>query len=87
MAMDPISNQLSNTANLYRPVPMNKLQQNLSQYYDKTSGFVEKQFREMFAAEGEESLPKRKLYASDSEDSQEPRLNPQGVGQYVDIWI
>lgn len=87
MAMDAIGNQLTNAANLFRPIPMSKMQQNLSQYYDKTSGFVEKQFKEMLGADGEELLPKRKLYALDSEDSEEPRLNPQGLGQYVDIWI
>lgn len=87
MALDPIGNQFTNSTSLYQPVPINKLQQNLSQYYEKTSSFVREHFDQLMETGGENLKPQKKLLSVDETGDMQSRLNPQGIGQYVDIFV
>jgi len=83
MELGSVSNQAANSATLFRPVPMNKLQQNLSQHYQKTSGFINEKFNEMMEADNSSESSTKRIFAPTEGD--EPRLNPQGMGQLIDI--
>lgn len=87
MALDSVGNQYSNATSLYQPVPVNKLQQNLSQYYEKTSSFVREHFDKLMETENGSMKPQKKLFSSDESGESQVRLNPQGLGQYVDILV
>lgn len=89
MALDSVTSAAVDSTSLFRPVPMNKLQQNLSQFYQRTSSFVNDQFKQLIESDEDISMkPRKKLFSpSDMEDEERPRLNPQGLGQYVDIRV
>ncbi len=84
MDLGSVSNQLTNSTSLYRPVPMNKLQQNLSEHYQKTSGFINEKFKEMLEMDDAGKSASKRNFSS-LEGNDEPRLNPQGMGQLIDI--
>ncbi len=87
MALETIAQQSSYANSLFRPVPLSKLQQNLAQFYEKTSNYVNEHFHEM-AAPGEAGTSStKKLFSEESETSEYPRLNPHGVGQFIDIRV
>ncbi len=89
MALDSVTNAAIDSTSLFRPVPMNKLQQNLSQFYQKTSSFVNDQFKQLIESDEDISMkPRKKLFSpSELDDEERPRLNPQGLGRYVDIRV
>jgi hypothetical protein len=70
--------------NLYRPVPVAQLQNNLAQYYERTSNFVDEHFDKL--AEIPETLKKSLASAESTEEAQQPRLNPSGMGTRVDLY-
>ncbi|MBD3267144.1 hypothetical protein GF373_10785 [bacterium] len=81
--MESISNQTPGTT-LFRPTPASTLQNNLAQFYEKTSQFVDEQFRDMSEVP---EHPKRSLVQMDvDENSEKPRLNPTGIGAKVDLY-
>ena len=84
MALDTIGETIPQTTTLFRPVPVNKLQRNLAYFYERTSKFVEEQFKELM----ESSLPEnRKTSDNPSGTSEESsRIKPQGLGTLFDIY-
>ncbi|MFB3785817.1 MAG: hypothetical protein ACE15F_05550 [bacterium] len=86
MALDSISKPTTWSTSLFRPVPVNQLQQNLAQFYERTSSFVQEQFHEM-AELSQYGHPPVKHPSEDESRSAAPRLNPQGLGTLLDIRI
>ncbi len=85
MALETVQSGLSNTASLFRPRPVNELQSNLAQFYERTSEFVDHHFKEMSDATSSEKK-NSKLQNGSSEESL-PRLNPKGLGLLVDLVV
>ncbi|HOJ61876.1 MAG TPA: hypothetical protein PK878_16455 [bacterium] len=86
MALDSISQPAAWSTSLFRPVPVNQLQQNLAQFYERTSSFVQEQFQEMaeLAQYGNHSS---KTKRESETRTAPPRLNPQGLGTFLDIRV
>lgn len=85
--MDAINNQISNSTSLFKPIPPSKLQQNLSQFYQQTSNFVNQEFKELVSLGDSEKIKSSRLIAESSDEDESPRLNPIGLGQLIDIHI
>ena len=86
MALDSISKPTTWSTTLFRPIPVNQLQQNLAQFYERTSSFVQDQFQEM-AELSQYGSPPQKTKREEDSRFESPRLNPQGLGTLLDIRI
>lgn len=85
MALDSVANSPFNNS-IFRPQPLSTLQNNLAQYYERTSEFVDEQFKELAEAPGES--PRRRNAVQESERNENlPRLQPKGMGKLVDIRV
>ena len=85
--MDAINNQISNSTSLFKPIPPSKLQQNLSQFYQQTSNFVNQEFKELVGMGEPDKVKSSRLINGSDEEDESPRLNPIGLGQLIDIRI
>ncbi len=87
MAIDSVTNPITNSVSLFRPVPLNKLQQNLSQFYEQTSSYVRDQFEQLNTEDMDVQYPRKKMFSPTDSEDESPRLNPQGLGQFIDIRV
>ena len=85
MAVDTVQGSVSQNASLFRPRPINELQSNLAQFYERTSRFVNEQFKELIDGQGGE--PRKGNLQNSPNDESVPRLKPQGIGTIVDLII
>ena len=69
---------------LYRPAPASSLQNNLAQYYERTSKFVHEKFKEMVSPPNAPEDMSKKMKAMKNEEK--PKMNPLGMGSNLDIY-
>jgi hypothetical protein len=83
--VNTLQSGVSDSTSLFRPRPVTELQNNLAQFYERTSRFVNDQFSDMM----ENKSPEMKKTKSQNlpADTEGPRLNPKGMGTIVDILV
>ncbi len=81
--MDSANQIQSNT--LFRPLPLNRFQNNLASHYQRTSEFVDEQFSELKSQTNNEK--KNETLEVESTKTRDTRIRPAGLGKMVDMYI
>ncbi|MBN2326463.1 MAG: hypothetical protein JXR73_04850 [Candidatus Omnitrophica bacterium] len=87
MPVEALTNKTTQESSLYRPSPMSKMQQNLSELYEKTSSFVKERFNELHNLENPENASRLNEVSRSETQESAARLNPQGMGRFIDIYV
>ena len=85
MALETVNETIAHSTTLFRPVPVSKLQKNLASFYERTSRFVDEQFRELVDG----AAPEKSAASAAQTDHQEEvtQLKPPGLGALIDIYV
>lgn len=85
MALDSVANGFTPVSkSLFRPVTQSNLRNNMSDFFNRTQEFVGDQLEGIANSNMQEKAARR---AREIEEDNEPRLQPQGIGQFIDRFI